>query len=751
MDNSQTTVDLLSHITVQIQSFQLAQGFLNSTAVLPAHDSSSFVPTTSARLVNILLFLSLSLSLAAAFFGILVKQWLREYMKWHAPMGDPKENVLVRHIRFEAWRDWNVETSISLIPGMLELAVVLFFIGLVILMWTVDAIVAIVISVAVFIFLVIASSVTILPVFFKRCPYKSPTSRGFVVLYELCKEVTFYVYHSLRRTNSLRNVDTSWNIPSWRDREIADSCLYTLRDGQDKLSNAVEVFGRELQGHVRSSCDSTRALLEMGKASTLVRALSWVSQASHDERVVTNVALSAESLHSSDVPYDIRYLSTVYLLTCNIGRDATRALSFDVSDWLPMLPDYALPKLDGTMSTLLQALDLCYHKPEKKSAPTRGIRMNGQGALDGGFGLLDRTWDSKRNWFCTRLQFNIFLRVLVGEIKTTTLKLIPSNQRRPTFTEPLSIGCRVMGLLCALHRIIRAAQFKRPDIDFHCNGAPLQPLLDAYNTLLNDHAGSHVDEDWCPGLRTSILATICTFVDAQLDNDGRLRLGMGWFPPTESVYTKSWYHSAVDHSRTSETSSSATLARLITDYGHSMRGRTYRREDCACLVALTNIFLRGLVWKNIMPEPGIQSIDTETVGTVLESMESVARISLGEMYPNCGSYKKLPWLSTFNLRNFWLVVPAQMSLLFEALEQCNDAGLFTDDVKEQFVHARGTATNLEIDPAQRQLGDPVLRSIDFLVDDTIFVVPTFVEPRKRLRALSTPMAEGGAQPPTHCQ
>ncbi|GJE85033.1 hypothetical protein PsYK624_011100 [Phanerochaete sordida] len=58
-------------------------------------DAQPFSAPTSARVINILFFLSLVLSLSAALFGILAKQWLREYLRWNSPLALPRENVLV--------------------------------------------------------------------------------------------------------------------------------------------------------------------------------------------------------------------------------------------------------------------------------------------------------------------------------------------------------------------------------------------------------------------------------------------------------------------------------------------------------------------------------------------------------------------------------------------------------------------------------------------------------------------------------
>ena len=151
-----------------------ANAFNDTASALLA--PSAFTPTTAARWINALFFISLVLSLAAALFGILAKQWIREYLKWNTAIGDPRENVLVRQIRFEAWRDWNVEGVLWSIPFLLELAMIFFLVGIVILLWTLDSVVAIAVTALVAVFLAGVLVFTVLPVFSKRCPYKSPTA-----------------------------------------------------------------------------------------------------------------------------------------------------------------------------------------------------------------------------------------------------------------------------------------------------------------------------------------------------------------------------------------------------------------------------------------------------------------------------------------------------------------------------------------------------------------------------------------------
>ncbi|KIP03848.1 hypothetical protein PHLGIDRAFT_76953, partial [Phlebiopsis gigantea 11061_1 CR5-6] len=153
------TYSLLQPDSSDITNALLAYGFSSQIGQLSSPgeikstissivSSSQFDVSNSSRWINSLLFISLVLSLAAALFGILAKQWLREYLMWNSSLGAPRENVLVRQVRFEAWVAWNVAATISIIPALLELAMILFLVGIVVLMWTLDDIVAIAVMMA---------------------------------------------------------------------------------------------------------------------------------------------------------------------------------------------------------------------------------------------------------------------------------------------------------------------------------------------------------------------------------------------------------------------------------------------------------------------------------------------------------------------------------------------------------------------------------------------------------------------------
>jgi hypothetical protein len=133
-----------------------------------------FQPSTVAVRVNTLWFLSLSLGLLAALAGLLVKQWLRAY---NAPArASVRARVRVRQARHAALMRWRVPVIVSLLPFILQAAVGLFLVGLVILLWSLDNIVAGAVSTLLAAAVVGFLAAAFLPALNQDCPYHSPLS-----------------------------------------------------------------------------------------------------------------------------------------------------------------------------------------------------------------------------------------------------------------------------------------------------------------------------------------------------------------------------------------------------------------------------------------------------------------------------------------------------------------------------------------------------------------------------------------------
>ncbi|KAI0345114.1 hypothetical protein BDW22DRAFT_999843 [Trametopsis cervina] len=168
------TLLVLRHIAQQNDIIIAQNPSANTTNLdaLPPASSSPFADVTSSLvIVNILWFASLLVSLIAASFGMLVKQWLREYLAVNNPSAQAR--LRVRQYREPSLSTWKVFEIAAALPFLLQLALGLFFAGLCLFTASVHSAVGrttttIVLAWA-FCFLV----ATALPAFFPKCPYKT--------------------------------------------------------------------------------------------------------------------------------------------------------------------------------------------------------------------------------------------------------------------------------------------------------------------------------------------------------------------------------------------------------------------------------------------------------------------------------------------------------------------------------------------------------------------------------------------------
>ena len=108
---------------MQLASLRIAGNEINSTA--PSFQDQPFSPTHFAVQVNTLWSLSLAVSLITASFGILIKQWIREFLARNTH--DPKEQVKLRVFRDEGMKGWLVLEFAAFLPLLLQVALLLFF------------------------------------------------------------------------------------------------------------------------------------------------------------------------------------------------------------------------------------------------------------------------------------------------------------------------------------------------------------------------------------------------------------------------------------------------------------------------------------------------------------------------------------------------------------------------------------------------------------------------------------------------
>lgn len=168
---------LLEQVLLEIRSANAG----NSTANPLLPTPPTFTPSALDIRLNIFWFMSLSLSLATVLIGILCSQWLREYQRYtRLP---PVVGISVRQLRYDGLMAWKVPNILLSLPVLLQLSLILFFLGLLDLLWNLNYIVASFVTAVAglaILFVVIATFLPSCQNYFgtdpraPRCPYKSP-------------------------------------------------------------------------------------------------------------------------------------------------------------------------------------------------------------------------------------------------------------------------------------------------------------------------------------------------------------------------------------------------------------------------------------------------------------------------------------------------------------------------------------------------------------------------------------------------
>lgn len=156
----------------------------NRTAAFDPNDTV-FTPDPRYVRITIYFFLSIILSLSAALVGLVCKQWIRQYQR-DASL-DPLNAIKLRRLRYRGLIQWHVPAILQALPEILQLGVILFFVGVLEFTFSLDSKLAAVVTAVVGLVLFVLFAFTIAPVFYYHrnigpdsimpCPYKSTLSR----------------------------------------------------------------------------------------------------------------------------------------------------------------------------------------------------------------------------------------------------------------------------------------------------------------------------------------------------------------------------------------------------------------------------------------------------------------------------------------------------------------------------------------------------------------------------------------------
>ncbi|KAI0078007.1 hypothetical protein K474DRAFT_1594948 [Panus rudis PR-1116 ss-1] len=169
---------VLLHISMQLGSFTVGQGFANSTIPL-IPPASHFKPPLIARRVNVMWFASLIIALMAASYGMLIKQWLREYLAGEET--SPQARVRIRCFRFPALQTWKVFEIVAILPLLLQLSLGLFLLGLCFFTSSIHPSIGFTCIPLVALWITLLFSSTMAPILGPRCPYKTTFLKNAII------------------------------------------------------------------------------------------------------------------------------------------------------------------------------------------------------------------------------------------------------------------------------------------------------------------------------------------------------------------------------------------------------------------------------------------------------------------------------------------------------------------------------------------------------------------------------------------
>ncbi|KAF7980086.1 hypothetical protein HWV62_39890 [Athelia sp. TMB] len=169
-DPADVTVLLLAQISMQLAANASSPVPALSPAAIPFH------PNTSTQTINALWFLSLFFSLTCALLATLVQQWARQYLQVIRKLKGKKDRAALRAFVARGHQRYRARHVVKAMPALLHVSLLLFLVGLVQFLYTVNKVVALVALIPTALLFFIYFSITILSAWFLDCPYQTPLS-----------------------------------------------------------------------------------------------------------------------------------------------------------------------------------------------------------------------------------------------------------------------------------------------------------------------------------------------------------------------------------------------------------------------------------------------------------------------------------------------------------------------------------------------------------------------------------------------
>ncbi|KAK7462958.1 hypothetical protein VKT23_007539 [Stygiomarasmius scandens] len=171
-DPADLTVDLLTQIAMQLVAAS------NGTAVT-FQPPDEFQPDPSSVACNLLWFLALALALTCSLLAIFVQQWTRDFKHKTSLRPSPVLRAKIFMFSYFGMRKFGMHAVIDLIPFLLHLSLILFFIGLVEFLAPVNGAVKYLMACFLGVFGLVYLLFTFLPIIRLDAPFRTPLSNIF--------------------------------------------------------------------------------------------------------------------------------------------------------------------------------------------------------------------------------------------------------------------------------------------------------------------------------------------------------------------------------------------------------------------------------------------------------------------------------------------------------------------------------------------------------------------------------------------
>ena len=173
-NSTDIAMDVLIHISQRL-----------SNSTIPAYVPTKFTVSPSIATANALFFLSFGFVLTDAFLAVLMRNWTHEINRSLSKYTVARFRAEVRAQRLQGLERWKFNELVALLPILLQTSLLLFWIGLVVLLFPIHLISAIFASLPLAAALTFFAFATYTEIVDDHTPFSSPASRGLVRLIKM--------------------------------------------------------------------------------------------------------------------------------------------------------------------------------------------------------------------------------------------------------------------------------------------------------------------------------------------------------------------------------------------------------------------------------------------------------------------------------------------------------------------------------------------------------------------------------------